>query len=208
VGVVGDVRLRSLETPARATLYWSQLQVPNSFMTVVVRTPRSSGDVAAVLRGAIAALDPKVPVSRVESLDELLAASLTSRRTLLVLIASFAGLALCLAAVGLYGVLSYAVAQRSGELGVRMALGADGRKVARLVVGDGLKLVALGVGVGLAGAAAVGRVLTGLLFGVEPWDPAAFAAVVAVTLIVTAVALCVPAWRAARTDPVVALRYE
>ena len=208
VGVVGDVRLASLAKPARNTLYWPHEQVPNSFMTVVVRSQRSQQDVYALVRAAVAELDPRIPVAPVESLAERVSASLSARRTLLVLIGAFAALALCMAAIGLYGVLSYMVTQRLPEIGVRMALGADARAVARLVLGDGMKLVAAGVAAGLCCALAASRLIANLLFGVTPWDPAALGGVVALTLLVAVAALAVPAHRASATDPVVALRHE
>jgi predicted permease len=208
VGVVGDVRLRSLDSPARATLYWPQAQHGNSFMTVMVRGAGSPEGLAGSLRAIVAGLDAKLPLGPVRPLSEVVDDSLGSRRFLLVLTAAFASLALLLAGVGVYGVVSYGVARRTPEIGVRLALGAQRADVARLVLGDTLRLSTLGVSLGLLGAAASGRLLEGLLFGVRPWDPASYAAVALGTLAVAVGVAALPALRAARIDPAVALREE
>src|SRR4029453_6479704 len=154
VGVVGDVRLRTLDAPARATLYWPQAQIPNNFMTLMARGDVAAAALAPTLRAIVAELDPKLPVSWVVPLSEVVETSLSSRRFLLVLTGAFASLALLLAAIGIYGVISYAVARRTPEIGVRLALGARGSDVARRIVGDTLRTSALGVALGLAGAGA------------------------------------------------------
>jgi putative ABC transport system permease protein len=208
VGVVGDVRSRALDTPARVTLYWPQAQHANSFMTLMLRTGGAHEALAASLRSIVAELDAKVPLGAVCPLTDVVETSLTSRRFLLVLTASFAALALLLAGIGVYGVISYSVARRTPEIGVRLALGARRVDVARLVVGGTLRLAALGVVVGLAGAAAGGRLLQSLLFGVGPWDPASYVAVALGMLAVAAGVAALPARRAASVDPAVALREE
>jgi putative ABC transport system permease protein len=208
IGVVGDVRLRSLDTPARATLYWPHAQIPNNFMTLMARGETAPAALAPALRGIVAELDPKLPLGKVEPLQDVLETSLSSRRFLLVLTGAFATLALLLAVIGVYGVISYAVARRTPEIGVRLALGARRSDVARQVVGDTLRLSAVGVVLGLLGAAASGRLLQGLLFGVSPWDPYAYLAVALSALAISAAVAALPARRAASIDPAVALREE
>jgi putative ABC transport system permease protein len=208
VGVVGNVRLSSLDTPARATTYWPQAQVPNSFMTLLVKTTERPESVAAAVRKEVAAIDPELPLSKLLPLEQVAADSLASRRFLLTLVGVFASIALTLAMAGIYGVMSYSVAQRRGEVGVRVALGAQRKHLLRLVIGEGLALAAAGVGIGLAGASALTRTLRTLLFEVSPWDPAALAAVAALVLAVAVLATAAPARRAARVDPVSALRGE
>jgi len=208
VGVVGDVRLRTLDAPARAALYWPQAQIANNFMTLMARGDVAPGALAPALRAIVSELDPKLPVSRVAPLSEVVETSLSSRRFLLVLTGAFAALALALAAIGIYGVISYAVARRTPEIGVRLALGARGSDVARRVVTDTLRTSALGVALGLAGAAAAGRLLEGLLFGVSAWDPLSYLAVALAALALSAAVAALPALRAASIDPAVALREE
>jgi putative ABC transport system permease protein len=208
VGVVGDVRLRGLDTPARATLYWPQAQHANSFMTVMVRGAGTPEALAGSLRTIVAELDPKLPLSQVRPLRDVVDDSLGSRRFLLVLTGAFASLALLLAGIGIYGVISYAVVRRTPEIGVRLALGAQRNDVVRMVIGDTLRLSALGVVLGLGAAAATGRLLQGLLFGVGPWDPGSYLAVALVALVVAAGVASLPAYRATRIDPAAALREE
>lgn len=208
VGVVGDVRLRALDTPARATLYWPQAQIANNFMTLVVRSEAAPAVMAPAVRAIVAELDSKLPLGNVAPLTAVVENSLSSRRFLLVLTGAFASLALLLAGIGMYGVISYAVARRTPEIGVRLALGARRSDVARQVVRDTLRLSAVGIAVGLAGAAATGRLLRGLLFGVGPWDPFSYLAVALATLAATAAVAALPAHRAASIDPAVALREE
>jgi putative ABC transport system permease protein len=207
VGVVGDVRLSSLEKPARAALYWAQAQVPNSFMTLIVRSDGAFEPLGAAVRAAVAAVDPKIPV-RLRPFSEVVETSLASRRFLLLLTQAFAALAVLLAGIGIYGVVSYSVARRTSEIGVRLALGAGPGDVARLVLNGAARLGALGVACGLAGAAAGAALLRGLLFGVGPWDPWAYAAVGAVGLLLTIAVAALPARRASRVEPASALREE
>ena len=154
------------------------------------------------------ALDNDQPVSEVRPLDALVREPITERRVLTILLGVFAGLALALAAVGIYGVMSYAVAARRHEIGIRMALGAQPRDVLRLVVAQGLRPALLGVCIGLAGAFAFARAITSLLFGVSPADAMTYAAVTVLLLGVALFACWIPARRAMRVDPMVALRYE
>jgi len=172
---------------------------------------RTSGDPAAVqasLPRVIRETDPLVPVGRVRAMEEVLLGSLAFQRFVMALLTAFAGLAIVLASVGLYGVIAYLVAQRTHEIGVRMALGARSRDVLRMVLGHGLRLVAIGVVLGIAGALALTRFLAGQLYGVRPTDPFTFTAVTALLALVALAATWLPARRAARVDPMIALRNE
>jgi len=207
VGVVGDVRARGLDEDARPTIYVSPRQSPSTMMTVAVRgtaaLPRMA-PIREVLRG----LDPEIAPDRIAALDDLLKESLGGRRFPMYFLAPFSVTALLLAAVGVYGILSLAVAQRFREIGIRMALGAQSRDVIRLVVAGAARVVAIG---GLAGAVlalAGARAIRSLLFGVAPGDPATVAAAAATVLAAALLAAWIPARRAAKADPVVALRQE
>ncbi len=170
-------------------------------MTVAVRTASNPENFVASVREQVFALDKDQPVSRVRTMSQVVADALAQRRLSMALLGGFAALALVLAAVGIYGVVSYAVSQRMHEIGIRMALGAQPRDILKLVVGRGMMLTLVGVGVGLAGAFGLTRFLESLLFGVSATDPATFAGV-------ALLACYIPARRATRVDPLVALRYE
>ena len=176
-------------------------------MAVVVRTSRPDG-VAAALRAAVAAIDPDEPVHDIRPLADVVAESTEQPRFRAFLTAIFAGLALALAAIGIYGVLSYSVARRTQEIGVRMALGAARRDILRLVVGRGMLLASIGVAIGLGGAALASRAISALLFGVPATDAPTFAAVAVILLGVALAASVVPGRRALRIDPMTALREE
>jgi putative ABC transport system permease protein len=208
VGVVGDVRLTSLETPARATVYLPHGQDGNNFMTLMLRTDAAPSALVPDLRAAIAALDPSLPVGSAQPLAAVVSDSLGSRRFVLVLVAVFGGIALALAGIGLFGVMAYLVAQRTSELGVRLMLGARPADVLRLVVRDGMRLVALGLVLGLLAGVLASRALESQLFGVRPFDPLALAGVAAALALVALLALATPAWRAASIDPARAMRVE
>jgi predicted permease len=208
VGVVGDVRLTSLDTPPRATVYLPHGQDGNNFMTLMLR---SSGPPAALvpgLRAAIAAIDPALPIGSTQPFEQVVSDSLRSRRFVLVLVAVFGGMALALAGIGLFGVMAYLVAQRTSELGVRLMLGARPLDVLRLVLRDGMRLVALGLGLGLATGVVASRALESQLFQVSPADPLALGAVALALSSVALAALLAPAWRAASVDPARAMRAE
>jgi len=208
VGVVKDVRHTALDTESRPQIYFPFTQFPSSFMTLVARTDDDPLKLVAAMRGQVQAIDKDRPISNVHTMEELMARSLSQRRFNLLLLAIFAGVALLLAAVGIYGVMSYSVEQRTHEIGVRVALGARTGDVLRLLLGQGMKLVAAGVAIGLAAAFALTRLISNLLFGVRPTDPATFAAI-AILLAGVALAACyVPARRATKVDPMVALRCE
>jgi ABC-type antimicrobial peptide transport system permease subunit len=177
-------------------------------LTVLMRTDAEPLDQAPVLREAVRRVDPALALFEMTSGERALASSLEERRFTLLLLFAFAAVAMTLAAVGIYGVVSYAVSERTREMGVRIALGAEPRQVFRLVVGHGLRLSTLAIAVGLGLALMAGRVMEGMLFGVQARDPLTFA-LVGTLLLVTAFAACaLPARRATRTDPVTALRSE
>jgi putative ABC transport system permease protein len=208
VGVVGDVRQQDLETEARATIYWPPGRFTYPFATVAVRT---AGDPRAIVSAAVNALhqlDPNVAAADVRTMEEVLDASVAQRRLTMLLLATFAGLALVLAAVGIYGVIAYSVTQRTQEIGIRMALGAQRAAVLRMVVGQAMTLAAIGLAAGGIGAWLLTRLMQKLLYGVTPSDPLTFAIVSAMLALVAAIAASVPGLRAIRVDPVVALRAE
>jgi putative ABC transport system permease protein len=208
VGVVGDVRNRGLGAQAQAAFFVPFSQGPDSTMEVALLTVVEPTSMATVVRNAVAAIDAEQPVFDISTMDERLAASVAPRRFTLLLLASFALLAMLLAGVGIYGVVSYAVVQRTHEVGVRMALGAQRGDVLKLIVAQGMVLLLIGVGVGLIGAFLLTRFLAALLYGVRPTDSATFAAVSLLLAVVAIVACYIPARRATRVDPMLALRYE
>jgi putative ABC transport system permease protein len=208
VGVVGDVKLHALDEQPQPTVYWPQAELAYSNMVFVVR---ASGDPAALggaARAAIQSIDADQPVADVRPMNQFLAESVARARFSATLLGAFAAVALVLAGVGVYGVMSYAVAQRTHEIGVRVALGAQGRDVLRLVVGHGMALAGAGLAAGLLGAFAVTRLLSSLLFEVSTTDLATYATLTGFLLIVALLACLVPALRATKVDPMVALRYE
>jgi len=183
-------------------------QRPPSSATLVVRTADGPKQIGAAIQREIRALDASVPVGDLETMDEQLSRVLAYPRFRAVVLGTFAGLALLLAGMGLYGVLAQSTAQRTQEFGVRMALGADSRDVLSLVVRQGMILTSAGLAVGLIIAFALTRLLASLLYGVRATDPRIWFGVSFVLLLVALAAICVPAWRAARVNPMVALRYE
>jgi putative ABC transport system permease protein len=207
VGVVGDVRNISLNEELPAVYYSSSWRLWPS-MEVAVRAQGKPGAVLPMIRKAIGALDPDLPLATVQTMDEAMAASASQPRFNAVLLMVFAGLALLVAGVGIYGVLGYSVSQRTHEIGMRMALGAERATVMRQIVGEGLVVGLAGTALGLAAAAMLGRVVASLLFGVHARDPLVFAAA-GVGLVAVALVACIaPAWRASRVDPMVALRTQ
>jgi putative ABC transport system permease protein len=208
VGVVGDVRLTALDTDPRPTLYWHHVQVPSAMMTFMVRTSGAPLSAAPAVRAQVAALDPNLPVGRTLPLEEIVSGSVERPRFLLRLLAVFALIAVGLATVGVYGVMSYTVLERVPEVGIRLAVGATPGDIMRLMLRDGLALALAGIGIGLAAASAMADVLKGLLFEVAPRDPVALAAVSAVLLLATMLAAWLPARQAGRIDPIKALRAD
>jgi putative ABC transport system permease protein len=211
VGVAADVHASALDTDVGPMIYMSNYQVTSGVSrhaVFVIRTAGDAGSLAPEVRSEIASVDGDLPVFGVMTMDNVLASSVEQRQFATSLLAGFACLALLMAAIGLYGVLSYAVTERTHEMGVRMALGARASDVLRLVVGHGMRVALAGIVIGLVGAAAVTRVLSRMLFGVSPLDPMTFAAVAAVLITAALLASYIPARRAADVDPMVALRYE
>jgi putative ABC transport system permease protein len=206
IGVVGDVRSTSLESEAGPASYLPPARFAYPFMTVVIRT---SGNPAAVVQPFVSALhelDQNAPVSEIRPMEEVMAVSTAQRRLTMILLTIFAGVALALAAVGIYGVINYSVTQRTQEIGIRMALGAARGAVLRLVVGQAMALAVAGIAAGAAGAWLLTRLMRNLLFGVEPSDPLTFAAVAVVLAVIALAAAALPALRATKVDPAVALR--
>jgi predicted permease len=208
VGVAKDGRYFSIAETPRPFVYFSLSQSYSTSAALVVRTSSDPERMLGALRAAIAELDPTLPVYNVKTLTNHMALSLFPARVAASLLGGFGLLALTLAAIGIYGVMSYSVAQRTREIGIRMALGARPRDVLRLVVGQGLVLNAIGVAAGLAGAAAVTQFLSSVLYGVSATDALTYAAVVLLLTAVVVLASYVPAWRAAHVDPTRALRTE
>jgi putative ABC transport system permease protein len=211
VGVVGDVRQSSLDQTLKPEMYVSHLQDRRFFAIprdLVVRTTGEPLAMAAAVRAEIWKLDKDLPLFQVRTMEQILSASVAGQRFNMLLLTVFAALALLLAAVGIYGLMSYATAQRTREIGVRLALGARASDVIRLVMAQGLMLTISGVALGLAGALALTRVMTGLLFGVSATDPVTFTLIAALLTLVALLACWIPARRAAKVDPMVALKYE
>ncbi len=209
VGVAGSVKTGNLaENNPVGQIYFSYKQYVPRGVHLVLRTGRDNPQLIAAIRRTLHQADPELPLFDVKSMPERLAASLTNQRAAMGLCLIFAGLAVLLAAIGIYGVLAYSVSQRTREFGIRVALGAGGREVVGMVVGQGLRMAGLGLAAGAAGAFALTRMMSALLFDVRPSDPAVFVAVAAVLGAVAAVASLIPSARAARIPAAVALRYE
>ncbi|HEY8188963.1 MAG TPA: ABC transporter permease [Pyrinomonadaceae bacterium] len=208
VGLVSDVRNRNLSSELRAGYFVPAAQVPFNQMTLIVRTTNDPHSLITAVQNEVHSMDPELPVFSVKTMDEYISATVAAPRFNTTLLVIFASVALILTVVGLYGVMSYSVAQRTNEIGIRMALGAQTRDVLQLIVSQGFKLVLLGLAIGLVGAVALTRVIASLLFGVTAKDPLTFAAVTVLLAFVAFVACYIPARRATRLDPLKALRYE
>jgi putative ABC transport system permease protein len=208
VGVVGDVHHTSLAQPAAPEFFICFNQLPSPASNITVRTAMDPARMAPTLRAAAAAVDKEQPVSQLRNMEQVVKDSLAERRLAMWLLGIFAALAVVLAAVGIYGVMSYAVARRTREIGVRLALGASPRDVLWLVFGQAMRVAALGLGVGLAGAFALTRLMRSILYEVGATDPLVFAAVGLLLAAVAALASFIPARRATRVEPVAALHYE
>lgn len=206
VGVVADVQMRSLRAPANPGVYYPFHQEPSPFLALHVRTSEATGALAPALRRAVAAVDPELPVTGITDLREGLARSLSDTRVFVTVVTTFAGLSVLLSLIGLYGLITHGVSQRSREMGIRLALGADRREVARLVLSRAMVLAALGVGAGAGVALLLGRALQGVLFGVSPSSPAALAGAAGLLAAMSLVAAWIPARRAGRVDPMISLR--
>ncbi len=208
IGIVGDSKHKSLDGEVEPMSYWPHPELAFPFMTLVMRTPGDAANLAAGARAVIQSLDNEQPVSDVRTLEGLLSNSIARARFSGLLLTVFAGVALVLATIGIYGVISYGVSQRGHEIGVRMALGAQTRDVVGLILRKGMLLVTIGLVAGLGGAFALTRVMTTLLFGVTPTDALTFVSVSALLLAVALLACYIPARRATKVDPLLALRYE
>jgi putative ABC transport system permease protein len=208
VGVVGNTKMYGLANPARFEVYLPFAQSAEGSMNILLRSAVDPVSLTAAIRGAVANVDKDQPVYDFATMSERASNSVSQRRMTLVLLELFSALALVLAGIGIYGVISYSVAQRTHEIGIRAALGAQRRDLLRMVLGQGVTLALVGIAAGIIAAAAVGRLMSTLLFSVSAYDPATFVAVAAALLAVAAAACYFPARRAMRVDPMVALRYE
>jgi predicted permease len=208
VGVVADIKNAALDRPAGTEIFFSFPQQPARLSWVVVKAAGDPMSLVSAVRNEIRSIDRALPISSIGSMEDVLSTARSRPRFLTLLLTLFSSLSLLLAALGIYGVISYAVAQRTNEIGIRMALGAQGGDVVRLIGSAGLKLAIAGTVLGAVGAFALTRFLSGLLFGVSSVDIATFAAMAAVLVAVTLAACYVPARRASRVDPLIALRYE
>jgi putative ABC transport system permease protein len=208
IGVVGDVHQIGLDTAPEPTVYWPHPELVMSGMTILVRTANDPLAMVSAARAELQQLDPELPMAAVATMDQLLADSLSRSRFTMLLLGIFSAVALVLASVGIYGLIAYSVTQRTQELGIRIALGAQHRDVLRLVFAQGTRLTLLGVAIGLLAALALSRLLSTLLFGVSATDPLTFVGVATLLAGVALLACFIPARRATRVDPIVALRYE
>jgi putative ABC transport system permease protein len=208
VGVVSDVRQSGLAGDVMSEVYSPELEDVGGELSFVIRAIGEPASLISAVPRVVAEVEPNQALHNVMTMEQRLANVTTSQRLNTVLLGSFAGVALLLAVVGIYGVMSYAVTQRRREIGVRMALGANRGDVSRLVIGEGMKLVLSGALLGLGGALALTRLLKTLLFGVSATDPLTFIVIAALLLIVALLACWIPAWRATKVDPLIALRHE
>ncbi len=208
VGIVGDVRHNGLDEEPKPEMFYPIMQTPLPFMTLMVRSTTDEKSLVASIQREIRAVDADQPVFSVKTMEQLVDESVSSRRLNMILLTTFAVVALTLAALGIYGVMAYSVGQRTHEIGVRMALGAQPGDVLRMIVGQGMILTFIGVGIGLIAAIALTRLMASLLYGVTATDPWTFAGVALVLSLVALLASFIPARRATKVDPMVALRYE
>ncbi|HWO01896.1 MAG TPA: ABC transporter permease [Blastocatellia bacterium] len=208
VGVVGDVKQSGLDADTTPEMFWPYNQVPVPFGTLVLRTTGEPSEMTSAVRSAMQEIDRDLPLYGIKTVNDVISDSVAPRRLNMLLLGIFAGLAIVLAAVGIYGVISYSVSQRTREIGIRMALGASHSSVLRLVVGEGMILAVIGVATGLVASFFLTRLMSTLLFGVSTTDPVTFVAISLLLTTVSIVASLIPARRAIKVDPMVALRYE
>nr|MBA3715530.1 ABC transporter permease [Pyrinomonadaceae bacterium] len=208
VGVAGEVKHESLNLTQRKSVYLPHAQISIGGMALAVRTRAYPESLAAAIRDQVKELDPNQPVTAVRTMSEVISRSVWQPRLYAILFGVFAAVALLLASVGIYGVMSYTVAQRTHEIGIRMALGAGRGDVLRLVITQGMWLVLVGVGIGVLASLALTRLMQSLLFGVGATDPVTFAGVTVLLAAAALIACYVPARRATKVDPMIALRYE
>ncbi len=208
IGVVKHVRNRTLEARSRVEVYWPESQRPSGEMTLAILASGNPKNLVPTIQREVASIDPDLPVYRVSTMTEVMGDSLERRRLALILLAVFAGLALLLASIGIYGVTSYGIAQRHVEIGLRMALGADRGQVLGMLIRSGMATIAIGLGLGLAMALLLTRLMSGLLFSVNASDPLALGGAALLLMAAALLAIFVPAQRATKVNPMVALRYE
>jgi len=208
IGVVGTIKSDGFDAPAASHIYSPLFQAPGASAAIYLRTAAEPGTLGDAIRREVQSVDPGIPVFAVRSLDEVVSTSLADRRFSLVILGVFAAVALLLASIGIYGVMAYTFSQRTHEIGVRVALGAQRSDILRLALGEGMALVAIGLGVGLIGAAILTRFLRSMLFSVTPTDPVTFASIAALLASVALLACFIPARRATQVDPLVALRED
>jgi putative ABC transport system permease protein len=208
VGVTADTKLYGLANPARLEIYLPFRQSVSGDMDLIVKSAADPASLTSAIRGAVASIDKDQPIFAIATMQKLVNDSVSTSRVTLILLGIFSGLALVLAAIGIYGVISYSVAQRTHEIGIRMALGADGGGVLRMILAQGAKIAGAGVVIGLAASLGLTRLMSKLLFSVSAADPLTFAAVAIVLVAVAMLACYIPARRALRVDPIIALRYE
>jgi predicted permease len=214
VGVVGDIKVRGLERTSEPQMYLPAAQSPDGFPSIfdpkdlVIRHAGEGESLVPAVRAIVRAADPAQPISDVRAMDDVLAGETASRRAQLQVLGVVAAVAVLLSCVGIYGLLAYTVSQRSREIGVRLALGADPARVGRMIFADGMRLALVGIAPGVLGAYAAARGMSTLLFGLAPGDPATFAASVGVVLVMTFAGSVVPAIRAVRVTPMSVLKAE
>jgi putative ABC transport system permease protein len=208
IGIARDVKLAGLDAPSEPAYYIPASQSPLQDMTLLVRTTTDPLSIVGAVRQTVLSIDPNLPISNIKTLERVVDDSIAQRRLNMLLMGLFGGLALLLSAVGIYGLLSHAVTQRTQEMGIRMALGAQVSDVLKLVLRQGMTLAIVGEAIGLVGAFALTRLMRGLLFGVTPNDATTFVVVAGVLAVVALLACYVPARRATKVDPLIALRYE
>ncbi|HXA49116.1 MAG TPA: ABC transporter permease [Candidatus Acidoferrum sp.] len=208
VGVVADSKMYGLANPSRLEVYVPYRQLARNSMTLLVKAAQEPAALVSAIRAVVASIDKEQPIFGVATMQEVVDASVSTRRITLILLGLFSGLALVLAAIGIYGVISYSVAQRTREIGIRMALGAQPRDVLRLVLSQGGKIAISGIAIGGAASLGLTRLMANLLYSVSSVDPATFAAVTFVLALVAMVACYIPARRTLRVDPLIALRHE
>jgi putative ABC transport system permease protein len=208
IGIVGNVKSESLETQVAPHIYLSDFQSPSYSSVVYARTAADPGKIGDAIRREVQSVDPDVPVFAVRSMEEVVARSMAERRFALEILGFFAFIALLLACIGIYGVMAYTFSQRTHEIGIRIALGAQRQHILRMALGEGMLLVAFGLAAGLFGALLLTQFLRSMLFAVKPTDPVTFIAIAALLTAVALLACYIPAHRATRVDPLVALREE
>ena len=208
VGVAGDVRRFGLDSNAKPEVFLPYLQLPSRSMSLVIRSSTDASTMGAAIKTEIQKIDKDLPLQETRTMQELLAESNSGRRFNMLLLSLFAGVALLMAVVGIYGVMSYSVAQRTKEIGIRVAVGAQAGDVFRMVIGQGMILALIGITIGLVAAFGVTRLMASMLFGVEATDPTTFIGIAVLLAVVAFVACYLPGRRAMKVDPLIALRYE